>query len=165
MSIETAVSFRRRRRRLLVAGCGTCTAETRINDAVRAVKNVIFSPPLPITPPYCSTGLCLYDISQAAGVKVHRQTTRLRGATRSCAPQSSLLYSRSGEKVICMGPTRCGRTLECNNTTVFLTGTVGATLVSWYPLSCVAMLLLASYLSWLCCTTCLNCVIWSNTTL
>lgn len=78
MSTGTAISFRRLL--LLVAGCGTCTAETRVKDAVGAVKMLLFFPP--ITPPYCSTGLWLYDISQAAGVRVHRQTTRLKGATR-----------------------------------------------------------------------------------
>lgn len=81
---QTAISYRRRLLLLLlrlllllVAGCGTCTTETRIRDAARAVKMLLFFPP--ITPPYCSTGLCLYDISQAAGVRVHSQTTRLRG--------------------------------------------------------------------------------------
>lgn len=41
-------------------------------DAVGAVKCCYFSC---YYAPCCSTGLCLYDISYAAGVKVHRQTT------------------------------------------------------------------------------------------
>ncbi|KAM4582127.1 translocator protein isoform 2-T2 [Fundulus diaphanus] len=45
---------------------------------------------------------------------------------------------------------------------VFLTGTVGATMVSWYPVSRTASLLLAPYLSWLCLATALNYRIWRD---
>lgn len=52
-------------------GCGTFTAQTRVGNAARAIKNVVIPPPPhpPLRPPYCSRGL--YDISQAAGVRVH----------------------------------------------------------------------------------------------
>lgn len=53
---------------------------------MRAGKCCYFSPP--ITPPYCSTGLCLYDISQQRGESsqpdneaVHRQEGKKRWRT------------------------------------------------------------------------------------
>lgn len=49
MSIEAAISYRRRLL-LLVPGCGTCTAETRVENAVRAVQKMLLSPPL-LRPP------------------------------------------------------------------------------------------------------------------
>uniref|UniRef100_A0A3B3RQ59 Translocator protein n=1 Tax=Paramormyrops kingsleyae TaxID=1676925 RepID=A0A3B3RQ59_9TELE len=45
---------------------------------------------------------------------------------------------------------------------VILTGTVGATMVSWYPISCPATLLMVPYLAWLCLATCLNYCIWRD---
>ncbi|XP_032406059.1 translocator protein [Xiphophorus hellerii] len=45
---------------------------------------------------------------------------------------------------------------------VFLTGTVGATMVSWYSISRTASLLLAPYLSWLCLATALNYCVWRD---
>ncbi|XP_020789725.2 translocator protein-like [Boleophthalmus pectinirostris] len=45
---------------------------------------------------------------------------------------------------------------------VLLTGTVAATMWSWYPISKTATLLLAPYLSWLCLATSLNYCIWRD---
>lgn len=45
---------------------------------------------------------------------------------------------------------------------VLLTGTVGATMVSWYPISRTASLLMAPYLAWLCLATSLNYCIWRD---
>lgn len=45
---------------------------------------------------------------------------------------------------------------------VLLTGTVGATMVSWYPISRTATLLMAPYLAWLCLATSLNYCIWRD---
>lgn len=45
---------------------------------------------------------------------------------------------------------------------VLLTGTVGATMVSWYPISRTATMLMAPYLTWLCLATCLNYCIWRD---
>lgn len=45
---------------------------------------------------------------------------------------------------------------------MFLTGTVGATMVSWYSISRTATLLMAPYLSWLCLATSLNYCIWRD---
>ncbi|XP_035239350.1 translocator protein [Anguilla rostrata] len=45
---------------------------------------------------------------------------------------------------------------------VLLTGTVGATMVSWYPISRPATLLMTPYLLWLCLATCLNYCIWRD---
>lgn len=45
---------------------------------------------------------------------------------------------------------------------VVLTGTVGATMLSWYPISQPATLLMAPYLAWLCLATCLNYRIWKD---
>lgn len=45
---------------------------------------------------------------------------------------------------------------------VFLTGTVGATMASWYSISRTATLLMAPYLSWLCLATALNYRIWRD---
>ncbi|KAG7472582.1 hypothetical protein MATL_G00110200 [Megalops atlanticus] len=45
---------------------------------------------------------------------------------------------------------------------VLLTGTVAATMVSWYPISRTATLLMAPYLSWLCLATSLNYRIWRD---
>ncbi|KAM8915116.1 translocator protein isoform 2-T4 [Spinachia spinachia] len=45
---------------------------------------------------------------------------------------------------------------------VLLTGTVGATIVSWYPISRTATLLMAPYLCWLCLATSLNYCIWRD---
>ncbi|MEQ2256222.1 hypothetical protein ILYODFUR_022143 [Ilyodon furcidens] len=70
----------RRQLVVVVAGCGTCTAESLPNDALSAEKMLFFpshyAPLLQHGPPR----LC--DISQAAGVRVHSQTTRLRGGER-----------------------------------------------------------------------------------
>ncbi|XP_068171282.1 translocator protein [Antennarius striatus] len=43
-----------------------------------------------------------------------------------------------------------------------LTVTVGATMVSWYPISQPATLLMAPYLAWLCLATSLNYCIWRD---
>uniref|UniRef100_A0A8C9ZFR3 Translocator protein n=2 Tax=Sander lucioperca TaxID=283035 RepID=A0A8C9ZFR3_SANLU len=45
---------------------------------------------------------------------------------------------------------------------VLLTSTVAATMVSWYPVSRTATLLMAPYLSWLCLATSLNYCIWRD---
>lgn len=45
---------------------------------------------------------------------------------------------------------------------VLLTGTVGATMWSWYPISRTATWLMAPYLSWLCLATSLNYYIWRD---
>ncbi|KAG8007764.1 Translocator protein [Nibea albiflora] len=45
---------------------------------------------------------------------------------------------------------------------MLLTGTVGATMVSWYSISRTATLLMAPYLSWLCLATSLNYCIWRD---
>lgn len=45
---------------------------------------------------------------------------------------------------------------------ILLTGTVGATMVSWYPISRTATLLMAPYLAWLCLATSLNYCIWRD---
>uniref|UniRef100_A0A3Q2WM56 Translocator protein n=2 Tax=Haplochromis burtoni TaxID=8153 RepID=A0A3Q2WM56_HAPBU len=45
---------------------------------------------------------------------------------------------------------------------VLLTGTVGATMMSWYPISRTATMLLAPYLGWLCLATSLNYCIWRD---
>ncbi|KAL6457936.1 hypothetical protein MHYP_G00331660 [Metynnis hypsauchen] len=45
---------------------------------------------------------------------------------------------------------------------VMLTGTVAATMVSWYPVSRTATLLMAPYLAWLCLATSLNYCIWRD---
>ncbi|XP_028432669.1 translocator protein isoform X1 [Perca flavescens] len=45
---------------------------------------------------------------------------------------------------------------------VLLTGTVAATMVSWYPINRTATLLMAPYLSWLCLATSLNYCIWRD---
>lgn len=45
---------------------------------------------------------------------------------------------------------------------VILTGTVGVTMLSWYPISQPATLLMAPYLAWLCLATCLNYRIWKD---
>ncbi|XP_061114716.1 translocator protein [Conger conger] len=45
---------------------------------------------------------------------------------------------------------------------VLLTGTVGATMVSWYPISQPATLLMTPYLLWLCLATSLNYRIWRD---
>ncbi|XP_040015486.1 translocator protein isoform X2 [Xiphias gladius] len=45
---------------------------------------------------------------------------------------------------------------------VLLTGTVGATMASWYPINRTATLLMAPYLSWLCLATSLNYCIWRD---
>ncbi|XP_003973286.1 translocator protein [Takifugu rubripes] len=45
---------------------------------------------------------------------------------------------------------------------IFLTGTVAATMVSWYSISRTATLLMAPYLSWLCLATSLNYRIWRD---
>ena len=45
---------------------------------------------------------------------------------------------------------------------VLLTGAVGATMVSWYPISQTATLLMAPYLTWLCLATALNYCIWRD---
>ncbi|KAK7916599.1 hypothetical protein WMY93_012360 [Mugilogobius chulae] len=45
---------------------------------------------------------------------------------------------------------------------VLLTGTVGATMWSWYPINKTATLLLAPYFSWLCLATSLNYCIWRD---
>ncbi|XP_055726188.1 translocator protein-like [Salvelinus fontinalis] len=43
---------------------------------------------------------------------------------------------------------------------VMLTGAVGATMASWYPVNRTASLLLTHYLAWLCLATSLNYCIW-----
>nr|ACM08760.1 Translocator protein [Salmo salar] len=45
---------------------------------------------------------------------------------------------------------------------VMLTGAVGATMVSWYPVNRTASLLLTPYLAWLCLATSLNYCIWRD---
>ncbi|XP_058634483.1 translocator protein-like [Onychostoma macrolepis] len=45
---------------------------------------------------------------------------------------------------------------------VMLTGTVAATMVSWYPISRTATLLMVPYLAWLCLATSLNYCIWRD---
>lgn len=45
---------------------------------------------------------------------------------------------------------------------VALTGTVAATMVSWYSVNRTATLLMAPYLSWLCLATSLNYCIWRD---
>ncbi|KAI1897157.1 hypothetical protein AGOR_G00080300 [Albula goreensis] len=45
---------------------------------------------------------------------------------------------------------------------VLLTGTVGATMVSWYPISRTATLIMTPYLMWLCLATSLNYCIWRD---
>lgn len=45
---------------------------------------------------------------------------------------------------------------------VVLTGTVAATMVSWYPVNRTATLLLTPYLAWLCLATSLNYCIWRD---
>nr|ADO28402.1 translocator protein [Ictalurus furcatus] len=45
---------------------------------------------------------------------------------------------------------------------VLLTGTVAATMVSWYPVNRTAALLLTPYLAWLCLATSLNYCIWRD---
>ncbi|KAA0712872.1 Translocator protein [Triplophysa tibetana] len=45
---------------------------------------------------------------------------------------------------------------------VLLTCTVGATMVSWYPINRTATLLLGPYLAWLCIATTLNYCIWRD---
>ncbi|KAL1272600.1 hypothetical protein QQF64_028462 [Cirrhinus molitorella] len=45
---------------------------------------------------------------------------------------------------------------------VMLTGTVAATMVSWYPVSRTATLLMVPYLAWLCLATTLNYCIWRD---
>uniref|UniRef100_A0A9J7YYM0 Translocator protein n=1 Tax=Cyprinus carpio carpio TaxID=630221 RepID=A0A9J7YYM0_CYPCA len=45
---------------------------------------------------------------------------------------------------------------------VMLTGTVAATMVSWYPISRTATLLMVPYLAWLCLANSLNYCIWRD---
>lgn len=45
---------------------------------------------------------------------------------------------------------------------VVLTGTVAATMVSWYPVNRTATLLLTPYLAWLCLANSLNYCIWRD---
>ncbi|KAK6321156.1 hypothetical protein J4Q44_G00081320 [Coregonus suidteri] len=45
---------------------------------------------------------------------------------------------------------------------VILTGAVGATMASWYPVNHTASLLLTPYLAWLCLATSLNYCIWRD---
>lgn len=45
---------------------------------------------------------------------------------------------------------------------VMLTGAVGATMVSWYPISGKATLIMSPYLAWLCLATTLNYCIWRD---
>ncbi|KAM3877582.1 translocator protein [Diretmus argenteus] len=45
---------------------------------------------------------------------------------------------------------------------MILNGAVGATMLSWYPISRTATMLLAPYLSWLCLATALNYCIWRD---
>lgn len=45
---------------------------------------------------------------------------------------------------------------------LFLTGTVGATMMSWYPISRTATLLMTPYLAWLCLASSLTYCIWRD---
>lgn len=70
--------------------------------------------------------------------------------------------SHSGWCSKCPYTTPCLCRIQAFVNVILVTGTVGATMASWYPISRTGTLLMVPYLSWLCFVTCLNYCIWRD---